>query len=170
MANTRERYAGAVRSTDLRTRPAGLADVDLLGAAGMAGKRNDLALLLARAQAGDNQAMVELVPILGQLVWGKARALKLKVKRDQAADLARAVLAWHRDSGCRDCGSRGFRKVPGAPTLSGEACGTCSGSGRIPFDRLIDRQNLELTRWLQALVEREFAAAATHIGTMIDAA
>ncbi|EHR71375.1 hypothetical protein BurJ1DRAFT_2546 [Burkholderiales bacterium JOSHI_001] len=149
------RYTKAIGSHDLRAAPTGLADVDYLGAAGLAAKSNELAMLLARARAGDNHASQHLVPVLAGLLWGKAQALRVKLKRPEADELARAVLAWHRDPGCKTCSSLGFRKMVGAPALSGDPCPTCRGTGRMPFDSLVAKPHLEVARWLQAKVERD---------------
>ena len=92
------RYASAVRSNNLRSAAATTySDSDVLGAVGLASKRHPLAMALARLFCGDNHAARELVVILSELAWGKAAVLRIDLKRTQADDIARAVLAWHRD-------------------------------------------------------------------------
>lgn len=154
-----ERYSSAVRSSNLLVKEATTySDSDVLGAAGLAGKRNALAMSLTRLFAGDNHASLDLVRVMSELVWGKAQAKQSKLKRVQADDMARAVLAWHRDGGCKVCGGHGFQLIPGTRTVGENACPKCD-FGKVPFDTQFPDQHVYLARWLLAEVQREQAKA-----------
>jgi hypothetical protein len=124
-----------------------------------AGREHKLATALLRLFVGDDRAARDIVHILAGMAVGKAYRIGRELGRVEAEDMARAVLAWHRDSRCKPCGGLGLLKMPGAPHLSGTACGHCRGSGRIPFDSHFALERLELARWLAAEVDREQALA-----------
>lgn len=127
----------------------------VVGAVGFAGKRAPLAAALLRLFVGDNGSARDIVHIMAGMLVGKAYRLGHEIARVQAEDMARAVLAWHRDGTCKHCGGHGFLKLDGAPGLSDQQCQHCRGSGRIIFDREFAMDRLELARWLAAEVERE---------------
>lgn len=132
---------------------------DVVGAVGLAGKKHKLATALLRLFVGDDSAARDIVQMLACMAVGKAYRLGYEVRHVQAEDLARAVLAWHRDSRCKPCGGLGLLKLPGTPHLSGNACTHCRGSGRIPFDSQFPLDMLELARWMASEVDREQAIA-----------
>jgi hypothetical protein len=151
-----DRYASAVRSSNLKSKPdTRLSDSDVLGAAGLAGKRNPLALALLRLFTGDNHASGEIVQILGGMADGKAFRLGIEITRLECEDIGRMVLAWHRDGTCKPCHGHGFRLIEGAPSLSEHACKSCGGTGKVRFDEEFRPDRQELARWLLAEVERE---------------
>jgi hypothetical protein len=161
-----DRYASAVRSSNLKSKPDTLSsDSDVLGAAGLAGKKAPLALALARLFSGDNHAVREIVELLEEKVVGKAFRVGVEITRLQAADMGRSVLAWHRDGTCKACGGHGFRLVgdarigQGRASLSEHHCQACKGSRKVLFDRQFALERLDLARWLLAEVEREMAIA-----------
>lgn len=161
MSSILDRYAGAVRSGNLRN-SSNIAvdqdtysDTDVLGAVGLAAKREPLAMALARLFCGDNHAAEQIVVILASMAWGKAAALRTPLKRTQAVDMARAVLAWHRDGVCKACNGHGFDLIAGAPAISGHECSACRGSGKILFERQFAPPLRYLATWLLAEVERE---------------
>ena len=169
-----DRYAGAVRATSLKSSSETMADgtdpaktanrVDILGAAGFAAKRRPLALALARLFAGDNKAAAEIVGILAVMVDAKSwQSDGANVPRVEAEDIARKVLAWHRDGVCKACSGHGFELVHGAPSLSGVECKACKGSRRKPFDREFAMERLHLARWLREKIEAEQAGAGAAV-------
>ena len=92
MSKILDRYAGAVHSSNLSVKETTVySDSDVLGAAGLAGKRHALAMALTRLMSGDKQATHDTVRVLAELAWGKAHSLDMKLKRTQATDLAKAV-------------------------------------------------------------------------------
>lgn len=174
MSKILDRYAGAVRSSNLRSSSdSTYSDSDVLGAVGLAGKQNPLAMALARLFCGDNHAARDLVQILSELAWGKALALRIDLKRTQADDMARAVLAWHRDGVCKVCGGHGFRLIVGAPALSENACESCK-FGKIPFEPNFHAEQRVVAWWLVGQVEREQSiagpAAMTKLAPVLDRA
>lgn len=146
MSNIEQSYAEAVARGAQR---------DVVGAVGLAGKRAPLATALLRLFVGDNRAARDIVHIMASMLVGKAYRLGNEIARVQAEDMARAVLAWHRDGRCKHCDGHGFLKLDGAPGLSDQQCSHCRGTGRVPFDRQFPMERLELARWLAAEVERE---------------
>src|SRR5688572_14309198 len=110
-----DRYSGAVRSSNLRSEPdTTYSDSDVLGAVGLAAVRRPLAAALTRLFMGDNHAAQQIVCILAEQVRDKAIASDVDLKPTQAQDMARAVLAWHRDGVCKTCNGHGFDLIPGA--------------------------------------------------------
>lgn len=162
-----DRYSQAVHSTNLRSRSRStMADIDMLGAAGFAAKRSPLAMALLRLYVADDQAASgDLVGILAGMLVGKAwhGFNNMKLHKTQAADMARAVLAWHRDGVCKDCRGLRFTAIEGAPALSGHACQACGGSGKVPFERHFSEERRPLARWLVSEIEREEAMAGRDV-------
>ena len=155
-----DRYASAVRSSNMGSKPETTrSDSDVIGAAGLAAKHVPLGIALMRLLSGDNHASGVIVDILAEKAVGKAYRLGNECGRVEATDIARAVLAWHRDATCKPCGGHGVLHIPGTPTLGSERCPRCKGAGRMPFDRQFSMVRLELARWLVAEVERELAIA-----------
>jgi hypothetical protein len=135
---------------------------DVVGAVGLAGKTAPLATALLRLFVGDNSAARDIVHIMAGMAVGKAYRLGHEISRLQAEDLARAVLAWHRDGVCRVCDGHGYIQPQGAPCLSDQQCPSCRGTGRILFDRQFAVDRVELARWLAAEVEREQGRAGVE--------
>lgn len=154
-----ERYTVAVHSSNLDVDPdTTYSDSDVLGAAGLAAKRHPLAVQLMRLFAGDNHAAAEIVGTMSRMVHARAIKTNAKLRRVQADDMAKAVLAWYRDGICQACHGHGFELIAGTPALSDQQCKACGGTGKKPFDRQF-KANTELARWLLAEVERETAKA-----------
>ena len=155
-----DRYAGAVRSSNLSSEPETIySDSDVMGAAGLAAKRVPLGIALMRLFSGDNHAVGEIVRILSASAVGKAYRLGHEIACVEADDVARAVLAWHRDGTCKPCGGHGQKLIPGTTTIGDDNCRACKGSGRVLFDQQFSADRLELARWLVAELEREMAIA-----------
>lgn len=131
----------------------------MLGAVGLAGKQNALAMALARLFCGDNRAAGSVVIVLSKMAWRKANDLRVKLRRVQADDIARAVLAWHRDGVCKACGGHGYRLIHGAPAIGDVPCPSCRGIGKVAFDRHFAHDHRPVACWLLAEVEREQARA-----------
>lgn len=161
-----DRYSSAVRSSNLRGRSetdfgaAKPADaIDIIGAAGLAAKKRPLALALMRLFVGDNKAARELVRLLAEMARNRATTYNIALKRTQADDIARAVLAWHRDGVCKACGGHGFLKLEFSPGLSDSPCRECVGVGKVLFESNFTVERRVIARWLLAEVEREQARA-----------
>lgn len=155
-----DHYARAVHASSLASKPETThSAADVLGAHGLAAKRVPLGVALLRLFVGDNHAAGLVVEILAEKAVGKAYRLGNEIGRVEAGDMARAVLAWHRDSRCKVCGGHGLKLIPGTTTLGNDACRPCRGTGRVLFDRHFSIERLELARWLAAEIEREQAKA-----------
>lgn len=117
-------------------------------------------MALMRLFVGDDSEARAIVDTLAEMLCNRAERLDLKprMKHTKAVDIARAVLAWHRDGRCRACGGHGFLKVEGAPALSGHACPKCR-VGKIPFEREFQPEYLSLAEWLLVEIERECSRA-----------
>lgn len=153
-----ERYASAVRSTNLAINERTTrSDSDVLGAMGLAAREFPLAVVLQRLFLGDGTAARELVEILADDAWRQARALKIKLNRVQAYDLAQGCVAWHRNPTCNSCGGHGATVIPGSTTL-GVRCKPCKGTGRTSLSKLF-QEHAEIADWLVAHMERHQAMA-----------
>ena len=161
-----DRYASAIGSSNLRSRPeTAQSDTDVLGAFGLAARGNPitgregvpLAVALTRLFSGDNRAAVEIVGIMADMLWGKAAVMRVKVRRTEAEDMARAVLAWHRNGTCPACGGHGYAVLAGTTVLGDVECPACHGTGKRPFER--NFRHDDLARWLLAEIERESGKA-----------
>lgn len=151
-----DRYAGAVHSRSLAAKRESIgADVDVLGAAGFAAKSNPLGMALLRLFVGDNRAAGHIVEILARNAIGKAYRLGSDIGKIEAEDIARAVLAWHRDSRCKPCGGHGVKIIKGTKTLGDEPCCVCLGAGRLPFDSHFGLERLELARWMADEIDKK---------------
>jgi hypothetical protein len=157
-----DRYVSATRSSNLSVdERTTMSDSDMLGAMGLASKRNPLAAALARLYAGHNHAVAGVVTALANELTNHRPARELT--RLQCEDLSRAVLAWHRDGVCKPCGGHGHTAMPGAPVLSGNECRACAGAGRIKFERNFRERQVPVARWLLNRVESEVAGAGTAL-------
>lgn len=151
-----DRYASAIFSGNLKSDPLTTrSDSDVLGAAGLAAKEHGLAIALARLFAGDNGAAHELARVMADMAQTKARELRAKIRDHEAREIGAAVLAWHREGKCRQCGGHGFQLIPGTRTVGEQECRRCNGTGRLPFDSEFCATKLPIARWLLAEVERE---------------
>ena len=167
MSRIIDRYSAAVHSGNLASEEKTVfSDSDVLGAAGLAAKRSPLAISLARLFAGDNREASELVRIMSRMAVGKAYRMEQVIEEVAAQDLARAVLAWHRDGRCKVCGGHGYELTPadhgGRRTVTERACHACRGTGKMPFEPQFPRERRDLAKWLQAELEREQAMAASE--------
>lgn len=163
-----DRYAGAVRSSNMGSDPDTVySDSDVVGAAGLAAKRAPLGVALMRLFSGDNHAVGEIVRILSAKAVGKAYRIGNEIAGVEADDVARAVLAWHRDGACKPCGGHGQKLIPGTTTIGDDKCPACRGTGRVSFDRQFSMEKLELARWLVAELEREMAIAGPEAMRML---
>lgn len=163
-----DRYAGAVRSSNLGSQPdTTYSDSDVLGAAGLAAKRVPLGIALMRLFSGDNHSSSEIVRILSAKAVGKAYRIGKEIGGLEADDVARAVLAWHRNGTCKPCGGHGQKLIPGTTTIGDDKCPACRGAGRVLFDRQFSPDRLDLARWLVAEMEREMAIASPEAMRML---
>lgn len=175
MSKIQDRYASAVHSSNLAVdEKTYMGDSDVLGAYGIAdrvlttGRTSDgqnvrpcpLAVPLERLFAGDNNAAYDIVRMLAEMAHEHSFKIKVKIKRVQCTDMAKACLAWHRDGTCKPCGGHGKTEIPGTHTLSDHDCPQCRGSGKLPFERQFKPEQRELARWLVA----EMARASGYAG------
>ncbi|MDQ0084565.1 hypothetical protein J2W35_004934 [Variovorax boronicumulans] len=159
MSNLTERYASAIRSSNLKIDDrTARSDSDVLGAMGLAAIRHPLAVALHRLFAGDNTASVEIVDILSDDAWKQARAMRVRLNRQQAKGLAQSCLAWHRNPVCKICDGHGRLVIPGTKTLR-DLCGPCRGTGRTLFADLFPHEQRELANWVIVHMETHQAQA-----------
>jgi hypothetical protein len=170
-----DRYASAVGTSDLAGKAAVddtvYTDNDVIAAFGFAGHSSQLrengdfrdasplAAALARLFCGDNRAAHDIVQSLYCKAMDKAAALRIDIKRTQAQDMAKAVLAWHRDGVCKACGGHGFELIDGAPVVGDMACYVCHGDRKVPFGAQFQAPESVIAFWLLAEVEREQSKA-----------
>ena len=155
-----DRYASAVHSSDLRSAASTTAsDSDVIGAYGLASKRHPLAVALARLFAGDNHAASSLTELLSSMVQRRADSRRIKLHWTHAQDLARSVLAWHRDGRCKHCDGHGYQRIADTPSLSDAASRACHGTTKLPFEPQFQAATRPLAQWLLSEIEREQAKA-----------
>lgn len=172
-----DRYASAAVGTrNMRSDPdTHCSDSDVVGAVGLAGKAvrtsatgetyagAPLAMLLQRLFVGDNRGASEVVEVMADMAHRFAGKSHVRLKRVQAEDIARAVLAWHRDGTCRTCGGHGFDLTPGdrdtRRALTDRPCPKCKGTGRIPFERQFPIEQQLVANWLLTRVQEEQSKA-----------
>ena len=169
MSSITDRYAAAVRSKNLRASAETMADgtnpvataaaADVIGAFGLAGKKQPLAMALARLLVGDRQVARKIVDILTTKVLDKAEAWKVDIQPDEAVVLGKCVLAWAQFGTCKPCRGLGHPLIRGTTTLSQVTCPECHGTGRMPFDTHFAVEHLQLARWLLAEIEADIAKA-----------
>lgn len=166
-----DRYASAVNSSNLKSRPETIySDTDVLGAYGIADRRlssgidhytkHPLAVPLQRLFNGDSTAGQEIVRILAVLILGKANRVKVSVSRSQARDMAKVILGWFRSPRCRVCGGHGFKIIKNSTTLGDTRCMPCDATGIIQLDLLFPVELRELVKWATARMELEVGLAA----------
>lgn len=178
-----ERYASAVHSSNLKSRPeTAMSDTDVLGAYGIADRRlssgdghfsrHALAVPLERLFTGDGTAAGEIIRILADIIRGKARALRIDMTAVQSSDMARAVLGWYRHPSCRVCGGHGFKVIKNTTTLGDNRCRPCNGTGKVQLELAFRVEQRELVAWVIAQMERESAmagpAAMRALGATLD--
>ena len=165
MANLLDRYSSAIHASNLKSEPeTTYADVDVIGAAGLAAKYEPLGIELARMLSGGGRG--EVVSILSDMAFERSFRLRVRVTRVQCDDMAKAVLAYYRNGTCQPCGGTGYTKIVDTPVL-GDECRHCNGSGRLVFDRYFRSDWLELAQWLSSQIERTQAQAGTLAMKMI---
>jgi hypothetical protein len=162
----KDRYARAIRSTKLAPKPNNdHADIDVLGAAGLAAKTNALCVAMMRLLSGDNHAARDVIEVLAEKATSKAHytGMEPPLKHLQARALCANVLDWYRHGTCRACEGRRQSLIPGTPMLSGLDCTTCRGTGKQPFEQVADRDRRELALWVRDEVERAVALAGPAV-------
>lgn len=152
-----ERYSVAIRSSNLRhdantTR----ADVDVIGAMGLAAKVTPLSAALTRLLLGDGHAVNDVVQILAD----KAQGAHTGLPRGHAERIAEQAIAWCRYPTCPVCGGHGYAQVQGAPALSTTECKPCKGTGQRLFR--IRRDHQAIGEWMVAVIEYDIAEAGSN--------
>lgn len=165
-----ERYASSVRSSNLKSHHATTwSDSDVLGAYGIADRRltdgegyaskHPLAVPLARLFVSDRSAVAEIHETMCEMIITQSAYMRTRIKRVQAFDMAKAVLAWYRNPSCRVCGGHGFGIIKGTTTLSDSRCHPCDGAGKIQLERAFRSEHRPLLQWAMAKMEGESAIA-----------
>ena len=152
-----ERYASAVNTKSLKhDERTTWADVDVLGAAGLAAKHQPLGIALARMLSGGKPN--EVIETMSFMTWDRGYKIRCRVTELQARDIATAVLSWYRHGTCQTCGGTGYRIIVGTPSL-GDECPKCDGTGKIDFDSNFRQEWVSLARWLSGEIDKSIAQA-----------
>lgn len=151
MSDITERYFSAVRSSNLRSiERTTRSDSDVVGAVGLAAKREPLGAALMRLFTGDNGAISHIVWVLeNKLIEHFAGQISVA----QARDVAARVLEWNRNSVCTSCNGSGYEVIPGTPSLSDHECKSCRGTGKRLFQKQFHRDKLKFADWAQVQIE-----------------
>lgn len=152
-----DRYASAVNTKSLKhDERSTWADVDVIGAAGLAAKYQPLGIALARMLSGGKPN--EAIEAMTFMVWNRGFKVKCRVTELQARDIATSVLSWYRHGTCQVCGGTGFKIIIGTPSL-GDECPKCDGTGKIDFDSHFRQDLVSLARWLSGEIDKSIAQA-----------
>jgi hypothetical protein len=117
-----DRYAKAVTSSHLESSDHATVDVDVLTAAGWAG-RESLASVLTRARISPTPSSQRAAyQALERWVLG----------RKQLPDMARRLFSWLLEPYCPACRGLRFQIIHGTGHLSDHACTVCAGTGVRP--------------------------------------
>ena len=170
-----ERYASAIKSSNLKTiASTTYGDTDVLGAFGIADRRlslginaagvqvsdrRPLAVPLQRLLMGDSGAAAELVDLLAQGLRGQAKDARIVLTAFSSQKMARAVIAYFRNSACSVCGGHGLEVVPGSNALGSAKCGACKGTGKVQIVKAFRQEHRDLVRWAMDRVEEESSRA-----------
>lgn len=160
-----DRYHNACHSTNLRPDDrTTYADLDVIGAAGLAAKYEPMGIALARMLAGGGSGQV--IAVMTEEAYVRSQSIKGgRLTRTQASDMSKAVLAWWRDGVCKPCAGTGFDLIPDTPSLGGE-CKACSGTGKMPFDQQFRHEHREIANWLSDQI-RQCQSRAGVVAMMV---
>lgn len=151
MSNITERYFSAVRSSNLRSIERTTdSDIDVIGAFGLAAKREPLGVALQRLFTGDSAAFNEVIEILAEKL---TRHFGGHITMSKARFVAKTVLEWNHDKTCHVCNGLGRELIPGTPTIGTKDCGACRGTGQALFQKIFHRENLRFADWTQMQIE-----------------
>lgn len=146
-----DRYASAVRSSNLRSQPnTTFSDPDVIGAFGFAGKHEPLGVALQRLFTGDNTAAKSVIDVLADKLLGQFSG---KLNAAGSRRVAAAVLEWNRNSVCPVCHGSAYEVVPGTPSLSDKECKACRGTGKKLFQKQFHKSDLTYADWAQVQIE-----------------
>lgn len=153
-----ERYASAVRSSNLRSQPnTTFSDPDVIAAFGLAAKTAPLGVVLERLFTGDGAAHSEIVRLLSELA--SSQFPDWRKKGVKLSSIAVAVIKWNRDSSCPACDGLAYEKIPGAPALSDKECPACRGTGRALLHKQFRGGSVEVAEYMQRCIEEQQAEA-----------
>jgi hypothetical protein len=146
-----DRYASAVRSSNLRSQPnTTFSDPDVIGAFGLAGKREPLGVALQRLFTGDSGAFNDVIEILAEKLTSHFAG---QITTSRARFVAKKVIDWNRDKVCHVCNGLGRELIPGTPTIGTKDCGACRGTGQALFQKIFHRESLRFADWTQMQIE-----------------
>jgi hypothetical protein len=152
-----ERYASAVRSSNLRSKEATTySDPDVIGAFGLAAKTEPLGAALHRLFTGDNRAAQAVIEALS----GKLMAhFPTSLTESESLSVAGGVLKWNQSNVCPHCKGRGSELIQGSPTLSDRECKHCRGTGKKLFEKQFHRDKIKYADWAQLQIDIALPAA-----------
>ena len=129
---------------------------------------NPLGVALLRLFVGGDREAKEVLRLLTEMLVSKAYRAGDTLGPAAADLIAAAVLDWHRNSVCPECGGHGFQTAVGE--LGGDSrvvmgdtpCPACHGTAKRPFDALFPPDRLWLALWLRERIEAKQAAAGVE--------
>ena len=97
------------------------------------------------------------------------------IERTTAIDLAMTVLKWWHHPTCPTCGGLGHPLRDGSPVIdSARECQPCHGTGRVPIERIVRTEHIDLARWLsteiEVMVNEVFGDMARRLSSAMDLA
>lgn len=166
MADSRsasERYLSARRSSHLRLKLDARCEADTLLAAGFASRGNErksAALAVYGVIASENmKGAWALADVMGHWLrrksWNPSKQPDAPcLERTTAIDLAMTVLKWWHHPACPSCNGLGHPLLWDSPVIDGtRECSACRGTGKIPLEKVVRQEHIELARWLSDEIE-----------------
>lgn len=150
-----ERLSVAMASDDLTMDKLRRGDADYLAALGATtiGRPAGANALIRLALTGDKGSAAEVLRyarlVAARLSERRGWALKLR----EIEHVARKAIEYHQAPSCPLCNGRGYKSIPGAPSLSEKPCERCHGSGQRPLPLRHGRQIAEVLHVMQVQVD-----------------
>lgn len=158
-----ERYMTARTTSSLRMQArTRMSPADVIAAAGMAGHKHDLALMLFNLQ--HRPTITRMHQLADILALRLESYMLLKKHKGRPRIITKQVLAWWIGGTCKHCDGTGYERIPGTPHLSDIPCPTCSGSGKTQ----LQTENNESAQWLLSEINALAHSAETAIRSRIN--
>ena len=149
-----ERLAEAQISSNLGDDYLRLADVDYIRASGWAAQSNPDGLMLYRLKYANDHSEYKLtLQRAYAMLVERCFKKRMRIKHETMMNIAEKTLRHFVAPICPACLGRGYKVIPGTPTLSDVECPHCSGSGHLSLHKAIGDEYQELAAWLNSRMD-----------------
>ena len=130
----------AESSSDLRHHER-YCDVDILGAVGLACRRNNLSVAIYRMKYHPHiEDFVEARRKFYQ--WTKRSLSRRKMSIGGINSLTDDIILFWLNDVCKGCNGSGFKLIKGTPNLSKDPCDSCVGTGKVAVSVVDERSEV----------------------------